>query len=154
MLMRRRSLARYLAPAADPLRHFRIVWGETHPGFETLPCLLARAWADGRFELLNPRWEALGFGREGLAARRMSDLIALTPKGARKAIRSMLTEDACVEFGLRCNDGHVMRCRWHRQFDDFTSSLFIVGDELTAARMRPARPHVHSAMQLAGLSAA
>jgi hypothetical protein len=41
-----------------------------------------------------------------------------------------------VQFGLRCKDGRELRFHWNRQFDDFTSSMFIIADELPAARSR------------------
>jgi hypothetical protein len=126
----------FLAPAANPLTHFKIVLGKTHGGFEQLPCLLARAWADGRFALLSPSWDVLGYSGEELAGRCVCELIALEQDIARAAVKSLLTEGGALEFGLRCKDGRALRYNWNRQFDDFTTSMFIIGEEVPAARSR------------------
>lgn len=134
MKARRHSLARYIPPSSDPCKHFKIVLGETHRGFEELSCLLARAWAGGNFEMLNPAWRMLGYSPQELAGRCVGELIALEPDAARAAVRSLLIEGSWLEFGLRCKDGRQIRCHWSRHFDDFTTSMFIVGDVLRAAR--------------------
>jgi hypothetical protein len=41
-----------------------------------------------------------------------------------------------LEFGLLCKDGREVRYHWNRQFDDFTTSMFIIGDRVPAARRR------------------
>jgi hypothetical protein len=134
MQARRHSLRRYLLPSADLLSHFKIVCGAVQPGFEHLQCLLARAWADGTFELLNPAWDRLGYPREELAGRRVCELIALEPDGACAAMKALLTEGRSVQFALWRRGGRELKFHWNRQFDDFTSSMFIVADELPAAR--------------------
>ncbi|TAK82612.1 MAG: hypothetical protein EPO20_21370 [Betaproteobacteria bacterium] len=136
MKARRRSLSRYIPSWSDRCTHFEIGLGETHRGFEALPCLLARAWASGNFELLSPAWSMLGYSTEELAGRCVGELIALEPAAARAAVRSLLNEGSWLEFGLRCKDGREIRVHWSRHFDDFTTSLFIVGDVLRAARRR------------------
>jgi hypothetical protein len=133
---RRHSLSRYIPAWSDPCTHFKIGLGETHPGFEALPCVLARAWAGGNFELLSPAWNMLGYSPEELAGRCVGELIALEPAAARAAVRSLLDEGSWLEFGLRCKDGREIRYHWNRHFDDFTTSMFIVGDVLRAARRR------------------
>jgi len=127
------SLSRYVPPSSDPSTHFRIVVGKTFGGFETLPCLLARAWADGRFELLTPAWDALGYSGTGLTGRYVCELVALEQDAACAALKVLLTEGGALEFGLRRKDGGESRYRWNRQFDDFTGSMFILGDEQPAA---------------------
>ena len=133
--------------------HFRITCGATRCGFETLHCLLARAWADGRFELLNPGWDRLGFPKDALAGRAFCELVSLAPKAARGAMKSLLAEDGPLEFGLRYNDRREVRYRWHRQFDDFTTSMFIIGDELPVAGMAVARAPRASTASVASIGA-
>jgi hypothetical protein len=142
MNMRRHSLSRYLPPSSDPLTHFRLTRGKTQRGFEDLPCLLARAWADGTFELLNPAWEMLGYSEEELTGRCLCELVALDPQAARAAVKSLLTEGGSVAFALVCKGGRELAYHWNRQFDDFTSSMFIIGDgfAVTESRMRVAAP--------------
>ncbi len=152
--MRRRSLSRYLSRSLDLLGHFRITCGETRYGFETLHCLLARLWVDGRFELLNPGWDALGYSKQTLAGRPVCELVALAPKAARAAMKSLLAEDGLLEFGLRCKDGREVRYRWHRQYDDFTTSMFIIGDEVPATRVLAVRPGGGTSASSASLNAA
>jgi hypothetical protein len=131
---RRRSLSRYLPPSSNLSTHFKITRGETRHGFEHLPCLLARAWADGNFELLNPAWDALGYSAQELAGHCVGELVALGPDAAGAAVASLLSEGRPLEFDLLCKDGRQARYRWNRHFDDFSSSMFIVGEELPAAR--------------------
>lgn len=138
MKARRHSLSRYIPPSSNPCTHFKIVFGEIHRGFKELPCLLARAWAGGNFELLSPAWNVLGYPAEELAGRCVGELVALEPDAARTAVRSLLSEGSWLEFGLRCKDGREIRYHWSRHFDDFTTSMFIVGDVLRAARTRGA----------------
>jgi len=133
------SLSGYLPTAADSFTHFRFVQGKTLPAFESLPCLVARAWADGRFEFLIPAWDALGYSRDELAGRCVCELVALDADAARAAVRSLLTEGGALEFALLRKDGRALRYRWNRQFDVFTTSLFIVGEELPDAPPLAAR---------------
>jgi hypothetical protein len=133
MNQRQHSLARYFPPGADPSTHVRISRGKTQLGFQHLPCLLARAWPDGSFELLSPAWEVLGYSEDELAGRCVCDLVALEPEAARAAVKSLLTEGGSVAFGLLCKDGRELGYQWNRQFDGFTTSMFIIGDGLAAS---------------------
>jgi PAS domain-containing protein len=133
MHARRHSLSRYLEGSADPLTHFKIARGAAQPGFERLPCLLARAWADGRFEMVNPAWNRLGYSSEELAGHGVGELISLEPQAACAALWRLLAEGRSLEFGLLCKDGSEVNFHWNRQFDDFSTSMFIIADELPAA---------------------
>ena len=133
MNLRRHSLSRYIISSADPSTHFKMARGEVQPGFEGLPCLLARAWADGTFEMVNPAWDRLGYSDEELAGRCVGELIALEPDAARGAVKALLTEGRSMQFALRCKDGREVKFHWNRQFDDFSTSMFIIGDGLAGA---------------------
>lgn len=141
MISRRHSLKRYLPPAADPYRYFRIVCGEPRRDFASLPCLLARLWIDGRVELLSRAWSELGWRDAELAGRRFCELMKMAPAAARTTMTALLAEGDPVEFELRRKDGSAVRYHWNREFDDFTSSMFIIGDEIAAAQpaKKPAR---------------
>jgi hypothetical protein len=132
MKARRHSLSRYLPPSSDVSTHFKITRGNAQHGFEKLPCLLARVWADGNFELLGPAWDALGYSAQELAGHSVCELVALEPEAAGIAVMSLLTEGRALEFGLRRKDGLPLKYHWNRHFDDFSSSMFIVGEELPA----------------------
>lgn len=130
MQARRHSLARYLPSSVDLYTHFHIIWGTVHRGFARLPCLLARAWADGRFELISPAWRDLGYSEAELAGRGVCDLMSLDAESARNAVRTLLTEGGALELELQCREDGARRYRWNRQFDDYTTSMFIIADEL------------------------
>lgn len=76
----------------------------------------------------------------GETRRRFEDppclLARAWPDAAREAVQSLLTEGGSLEFGLRCKDGRELRYYWNRQFDDFTTSMFIIGEQLPASRSR------------------
>ena len=133
MNARRRSLSGSLPPSVDLYDYFRIAPGKILHGFENLPCLPARLWSDGRFELLSSSWDVLGYREAELAGRRICELMELRPAAARVAMELLLTEGGSLEFGLRRQDGRETRYCWNRQFDDYTDSIFILGDELPAS---------------------
>ena len=128
-----RWLSEFIAPSFQLFEHFRISYGKTHRGFEKLPCLLARAWPDRSLVLLNPAWDRLGYSGGELDGRSFCELIALEPQAACAAVRSLLAFDDIVDFSLRCRDGRRMKCHWNRQFDEFTDSMFIIGDEMPSS---------------------
>jgi PAS domain S-box-containing protein len=127
---RRHSLLRYLPPNPDLSSHFKITRGISQLGFDTLPCLLARLWPDGKFELINRHWDMLGYSAEELAGRGVGELMALEGNDASATVRALLSEGAPMEFALHHKDGREVGFRWNRQYDDFSSSMFVVGEEL------------------------
>lgn len=137
MKARRRSLSRYLPASSDPTSHFKISRGRNQRGFGNLSCLLARVWADGNFELLNPAWDRLGYSARELAGHSVCELVALEPDAARMAVSSLLSEGSPIEFGLLRKDGREARYHWNRHYDDFSTSMFVIGEELPAARPVP-----------------
>jgi hypothetical protein len=140
MKARRHSLMRYLPASCDLFTYFEITRGQTRRGFENLPCLLARVWSNGNFELLSPAWDVLGYTDEELIGRRICELLALEPRASRAAIASLLSEGGAVAFGLWCKDGYEVNYHWNRHFDDFTTSMFIIGDVIRPTRSRVPGP--------------
>jgi hypothetical protein len=132
MFARRHSLARYILPSVDLFTHFRLARGDVQPGFEGLSCLLARAWPDGTFELVNRGWDRLGYSNERLVGRSLCELIALEPDAACAVVEALLTEGPPMQFPLRRRNGEELNLHWNSQFDDFTTSMFIVAEELPA----------------------
>jgi hypothetical protein len=130
----RHWLSRFVSPSSESFAHFTITRGAARHGFDELPCLLARAWPDGSLALLNPAWKVLGYSDDELIGRSFCGLIALERGAACAALRSLLASDATVDFSLRCKDQREMACHWSRQFDEFTDSMFIIGDPLPGAR--------------------
>lgn len=103
-------------------------------GFEKLPLLLAEIHGDGQVDLANPAWsKSLGYRPEELGALSFRELLA-DEAHVPATLQSLLETPAAeaVEFALRCKDGGEKRFRWHRQFDPFTQSLYITGEEVTA----------------------
>jgi hypothetical protein len=143
VLARRHSLSRYILPSVDLFSHFRIARGDVQPGFERLSCLLARVWADGTFELVSPGWDGLGYSNQQLVGRSLCELIALEPDAACAVVEALLTEGRSMQFPLRRRNGGELKLHWNRQFDDFTTSLFIVAQEMPA--VFPAGPKLVSA---------
>jgi hypothetical protein len=132
MMTHSRSLKSDFDSAADPEMHFRITTAAGRRGFEGLSCLLARVWRNGSIELLNPAWDKLGYSSAELGGRPFCELIALDSVAACAATRALLTEEGSVEFDLRCKDGRTVRHHWARELDEFTDSMFIVGEEVVA----------------------
>ena len=85
--------------------------------------------------MLNPAWDALGYSAQELAGHSVCELVALEPDAARVAVSALLTEGRAVEFGLLCKDGHQASYHWNRHFDDFSTSMFIVGEELPVRKL-------------------
>ena len=83
--------------------------------------------------MVNPAWDRLGYSDEELAGRCVGELIALEPDAARGAVKALLSEGRSMEFALRCKDGREVKFHWNRQFDDFSTSMFIIGVGLSAA---------------------
>jgi len=88
-------------------------------------------WADGDFELLNS-WSALGYSVQELTGHAVCELVALQPDAAGAAMMSLLSEGSPVEFGLLRKDGREARYHWNRHYDDYSTSMFIIGEEIRA----------------------
>jgi hypothetical protein len=124
----------HAVPLALHAGEFRLVGGKPRRGFENLQVLLAQAWlAQAQIELLSPAWQALGYRDNELNGARLCALIALPQADACAMVRLLLdTSVTCpVEFSLRCPRSE-RRFRWYRQFDPYTNSVFLLGDEHAA----------------------
>jgi hypothetical protein len=103
-------------------------------------------WPDGRFELINHGWGTLGYSEEELLGRRFCELVAMEEAAALALLSGLLTEGLSMQFPLRSKGGSALEFHWNRQFDDFSTSMFIIGVLLDAPRTRVAviREHTDS----------
>src|SRR4051812_27886387 len=114
MNLRRHSLSRYIISSADPSTHFKMARGARES---------VGRWnvGDGQSRLGPAR-----LSDEELTGRCVGELIALEPDAARGAAKALLTEGRSMQFALRCKDGREVKFHWNRQFDDFSTSMFII----------------------------
>jgi PAS domain S-box-containing protein len=136
------SFSGYTSSASLPFSHFKMVFGHApHARLESLQCLLARVWSDGRFELLNRAWETLGYSEAELTGRCFCELIALESDATCAAMTELLDEHGgSVEFELIRKDGRRVKFHWQRRMDDFSRSVFVIGQALHDAIPEPAMP--------------
>lgn len=114
--------------------------------YEWTSILLARTGSDGTLELLTAAWERLlGYGRRELEGKALSELMAAERRAdgpiahAVAAIfdaRSM----ASVDLTLRCRGGERKSLRLHRRPHSSAHTIYIVGEETSAAQRSDARP--------------
>lgn len=95
--------------------------------------MLARLLPGGIFELLTGAWShALGYAPEELEGKSLRELIPLE-KPAALVLLAALLDDADAEpldIPLRCKDERRKCFRFHRRFDAYEASLFVVADDL------------------------
>jgi PAS domain S-box-containing protein len=106
----------------------RIAPGDT---YEWSRVLLARAYFDGKLELLTAAWERfLGYGRRELLGKTLRHVL-WTDERARAAVAAILDQRnmAPVDILLRCRDGREKALRLHRRYDPYERSMFIVAEE-------------------------
>lgn len=111
--------------------------------YEWTSLLLARTGPDGTLELLTTAWERLlGYGRRELEGKALSDLMA-ADRGAAgpsaRAVAAIFDERsmASVDLTLRCRGGERKSLRLHRRLHASAHTIYIVGEDTTAARPRP-----------------
>ena len=104
--------------------------------YEWSNVLLARAGADGLFELLTAAWERmLGYGRREFSGKTLRQL--MKPGEPADAVAAILDHENMgpVDLTLRCRDGRPKHLRLHRRFDEYGHKMFIVAEE-TSVRER------------------
>lgn len=111
-----------------------------YPTYVRYDVCLARLDALGRFLLFTEAWESLlGFRRADLDGRALLDLVC-----DRDALRRVLSpaEADPLLLEVRREDGGAQPMRWHRRFDPYDTTLFIVG-EAAGLTWRQCRASVH-----------
>jgi hypothetical protein len=110
-----------------------------YPHYSSDCICLAVLRPDGFLELLSPAWESLlGFSRRELDGRQ---LFAMFPPaaGSPRALLRRIVDPAApdpVRVDLCQRSGAPRPLVWHRRFDDYDSTLFIVGEAAADATAR------------------
>jgi len=101
-------------------------------GYELSKVLLAKAGLDGTLELLTSAWEQmLGFGREELKGKTLSDLMWSDPRSAATAVAAILDKVHMGPVDLRvcCRNGLGKGLTLHRLYDKQETMMYIVAVE-------------------------
>lgn len=123
-----------MCKAPTPAGDLRVILGESFSdNYELSQVLLAAAGFDGALQLLTPGWErALGYGREELRGKTLTDLMGGDPRGAAAAAAAILDTrgPAPVEMRMRHRDGRSKPFRLHRRYDGDEHMMYIVAEEI------------------------
>lgn len=123
--------------AASPCpRDFRLVFHNSlSDSYEMSQVLLASADFDGTLQLLTSGWErALGYGRDELKGKTLTDLLWPDRRGAARTVAAILdplSTDA-VELRVRCRSGAGRRFTLHRHYDKQERMVYIVAEEASS----------------------
>jgi PAS domain-containing protein len=102
--------------------------------------MMARLRLSGIFELLTaPAWgRALGYLPGELSGKSLGDLMPLEKPAAGAVVAALLDKDAVepLDVVLRCKDERRKCFRFHRRFDPYGQSIFVVADELPMRALR------------------
>ena len=98
--------------------------------------MMARLRPGGIFELLtSAAWaRALGYPPAELSGKSLRELIALETPAAAAVVSALLDTTGAepLDVTLRCKDERRKYFRFHRRFDPYGQSVFVVADELPA----------------------
>lgn len=99
--------------------------------------MMARLRPGGIFELLTAgAWaRTLGYPLAELSGKSLRELMALETPAAAAVVSALLDTAAGAEpldVALRCKDQRRKYFRFHRRFDPYGPSIFVVADELPA----------------------
>jgi PAS domain-containing protein len=96
--------------------------------------MLARVRPSGLFELLSvAAWaRALGYEPEELSGKSLRELMLPEDSMAGRFVAALLdNQDAKpVDVTLRCKDARRKRFRFHRRFDSYQDTIYVLADEL------------------------
>ena len=96
--------------------------------------MMARLRPGGIFELLTSgAWaRALGYTPEELTGKSLGELMPLETAAAGEIVTALLDTSAVapLDVPLRCKDEQRKYFRFHRRFDPYGPSIFVVADEL------------------------
>ena len=121
-----------MAKASRP-RDFDLVLHRSHSdSYELSSVLLAKAGFDGTLQLLTAGWQrVLGYGREELQGKRLSQLMWADRARAAVAVAAVLdTQDMRpVDVRVRCRNGTGKCIRLHRLHDRREGVMYLAGEE-------------------------
>lgn len=105
--------------------------------------MMARLGPDRIFELLNgAAWaRALGYPPEELSGQSLGELMPVAKPAASAVVAALLDTSAQgpLDVTLRCKDERPKSFRFHRRFDPYAQSTFVIADELTPRPLRACR---------------
>ena len=105
--------------------------------------MMARARPSGIFELLSAAaWaRALGYALEELSGKSLCDLMPLEKSVAGDLVAALLDKKdvQSLEVTLRCKDERRKSFRFHRRFDPYGDTIYVVADEVSEDVAAPAQ---------------
>ena len=126
-----------MSAASRPTDFRLVVHDHLSDSYELSRVLLATADFDGKLQLLTSAWEELlGFGREALKGKTLSQLMWCNPRSAATAVDAILDEHDMgpVELRLRCRNGLGKCLTLHRLYDAQEKMMYVVAVEIPARR--------------------
>ena len=126
-----------MSAASRPIDFRLVVHDHLSSGYESSRVLLATADFDGKLQLLTSAWEELlGYGREALKGKTLSQLMWSNTRRAAAAVAAILDERDMgpVDLRLRCRDGRGKCLTLHRLYDAQEKMMYVVAAEIPARR--------------------
>jgi len=97
--------------------------------------MMARVYPSGIFELLSAAaWaRTLGYRPDELVGKALSELIPLEKPAAGQVVAALLDPKDCdsIDVPLRCKDEQRKSFRFHRRFDAYHDTLYLVADDIS-----------------------
>ena len=107
--------------------------------------MMARVRPSGTFELLSAAaWaRALGYALDELSGKSLCELMPLDQPAAGKLVAALLDRKAVhsLDVTLRCKDERRKFFRFHRRFDPYGDTIYVVADEVAEAPAAPFRAY-------------
>jgi len=101
--------------------------------------MLARVRPSGIFELLSAAaWaRTLGYTPDELVGKPLSELIPLEESAADQVVAALLDRNdfRSLDVTLRCKDEQRKSFRFHRRFDAYQDTMYLVADDIPADRV-------------------
>jgi PAS domain S-box-containing protein len=103
---------------------------------ETTQVMMARVQPSGIFELLSAAaWaRVLGYALDELSGKSLCELMPLEKLAAGDVIAALLNKKnvQSLQVTLRCKDKRRKHFRFHRRFDAYQDTMYVVADEVAA----------------------
>ena len=107
--------------------------------------MMARVRRSGLFELLSAAaWaRALGYAPDELSGKSLSELMPLKKPAASRVMAALLDDEDTqpLDVTLRCKDERRKSFRFHRRFDPYGDTMYVVADEVSEGRAEPLRAY-------------
>lgn len=105
--------------------------------------MLARVRPSGIFELLSAAaWaRSLGYTPDELVGKALSELMPLEKPAAGEVVAALLDRKdfRSLDVTLRCKDEQRKSFRFHRRFDAYQQTMYVVADDISEDRAAPRR---------------